>query len=54
MKTEKKKIKKQLYDTVVSFDEKLLVFELQLSKILQIEEEKNNNKEISNWLANMY
>ena len=49
-----KKIKRQLYEKVVSFDEKLLVFEIQLSKMLQNEEERNNNKEISNFIANMY
>jgi len=43
-----KKVKK------ITFNKKELTFEIQLSKIVQNEEERRSNKEISDFIANMY
>ena len=52
MKT--KVIKEKIYEKIVSLEKNTLTFEIQLSKIVQNEEERRSNKEISDFIANMY
>jgi hypothetical protein len=50
----KKKILNEIYERTINLEEKTLIIEIQLRKILQTEENRSKNVEIPKFLADLY